>query len=409
MPDWLFNAVQFARQLWVRAAIFSAVGLIAALVAVALAPWVPQDFALKIGTGAVDQVLGILAMSMLSVATFSLATLVTAYTAISASATPRAATLMVEGGRGQSALATFVGAFIYAVTGIFALQTGYYGAQGRVILFFFTVGVLIAVITALLRWIDQLSRLGRVGEAIDRVADATRDAFDAKLSRHGRPPCGAAPDEAIVIVATAVGYVRNIDVDRLEALAAKHGLTVFVDAAPGDFVHRARPLFRYDGRLSTGPLPVADLTACWNIGDHRSFDQDPRFGLTVLGEIAARALSPAINDPGTAIDVISTAVRLLSDWAAAPADPAAAFEHLRIEPLSPRDLLRDVFTPIAQYGASTALVASRLQTAFAALTRLDDPELARAAVAEAALALARAEAALSFEDDRRTVRDAAGG
>jgi uncharacterized membrane protein len=47
------------------------------------------------------------------------------------------------------------------------------------------------------------------------------------------------------------------------------------------------------------------------IGDMRYFDEDPRFGLTLP---ASRALSPAVNDPGTAIQIISSYVRLFSLW-----------------------------------------------------------------------------------------------
>jgi hypothetical protein len=60
------------------------------------------------------------------------------------------------------------------------------------------------------------------------------------------------------------------------------------------------------------------------VGDVRSFDQDPRFGAVVLTEIASRALSPGMNDPGTAIDVIGRAVRLLAICIAAqPGGPGA--------------------------------------------------------------------------------------
>jgi uncharacterized membrane protein len=47
----------------------------------------------------------------------------------------------------------------------------------------------------------------------------------------------------------------------------------------------------------------------------RYFHEDPRFGLITLSEIASRALSPAVNDPGTAIQIISSHVRLFSLWA----------------------------------------------------------------------------------------------
>jgi uncharacterized membrane protein len=44
----------------------------------------------------------------------------------------------------------------------------------------------------------------------------------------------------------------------------------------------------------------------------RYFEEDPRFGLITLSEIASRALSPAVNDPGTAIQIISSHIRLFS-------------------------------------------------------------------------------------------------
>lgn len=58
----------------------------------------------------------------------------------------------------------------------------------------------------------------------------------------------------------------------------------------------------------------AELIEAFVVGDQRTFDNDPRFGLVVLAEIADRALSPAVNDPSTAIDVIGTLTRLLCNW-----------------------------------------------------------------------------------------------
>lgn len=408
MPKWLFVLVQISRQLWLRVALYSAAGVVTALLAVLLAPWVPEDFALTLGTGAVDDVLTILASSMLTVATFSLAVFVTAYTAISNAASPRAAALLVSDGRGHGSLATFVGAFIYAVVGLFALQTGYYGEQGRVIVFFVTLGVLAAVLAALLRWIDQLSKMGRVDEAIDRVAAATLASFDSPLAGRLAARPGPMAEPSLAVPAGAVGYVRNIDLEKLRSLAAEMDLSIQVEALPGDFVHEAQPMLRYAGRATFDTEAMARLRACWVIGERRTFDQDPRFGMTVLGEIASKALSPGVNDPGTALDVISTAVRLLSRWVRenGPAE-AAPDSRLRLRPLSAHDLLEDVFAPIAQYGAGSTAVAVRLQEAFGALAQLGDHEMAAAARRHAQLAMKRAFKDLQLDEDRARVRRAA--
>lgn len=409
MPHWLFALAQLRRQLWLRVAAYSVLGLLTALAASAFSPWVPEDLAISIGTDAVDHVQSILASSMLAVATFSLATLVTAYTAIAAQASPRAARLMMSDGRGQGALATFVGAFIFAIVSIFALRTRYYGAQGRVILFFVTVGVLVLVVASLIRWIAQLSLMGQVDEAIDRVKSATEKGF-RNAHCYGTRAAVTPPPDVIVVNAPEVGFVRLIRLDALEQLVSELGITAFLAVKPGDFVHVARPLLHYSGRTGLSVDEVRRLVSCFILGDRRTFDHDPRFGLTVLGEIAAKALSPGINDPGTAIDVMMTGAGLLSRWVRelrADPDPDAELPHLRLQVLSAMELLEDLFTPIAIYGASDSRVGVHLQQVLAALAALGEPEMAAAAQRHSAIALDRALAALELDRDRQQVIDAA--
>ncbi len=75
-------------------------------------------------------------------------------------------------------------------------------------------------------------------------------------------------------------------------------------------MHPAAPLLWSVGAADH----LEKATRAFSIGTIRTFDQDPRFGLCVLTEIAERALSPAVNDPGTAIDILGRAVRVLSLW-----------------------------------------------------------------------------------------------
>lgn len=57
-------------------------------------------------------------------------------------------------------------------------------------------------------------------------------------------------------------------------------------------------------------IDASRIAQAFLLGDVRQFDEDPRFGLIVLSEIASRALFLAVNDPGTAIVIIGTFVRL---------------------------------------------------------------------------------------------------
>lgn len=81
----------------------------------------------------------------------------------------------------QNALTTFIGSFLFSLVSIIALSTGVYGDQGRVLLFGVTIAVIVVIVYTLLRWIDHLSKLGRVGETIHRVEKAAITAIEARI------------------------------------------------------------------------------------------------------------------------------------------------------------------------------------------------------------------------------------
>lgn len=407
MPSWLFTLLQVRRRLWFTVALYIALGVAAALAAAHLGPYVPSDFPLKVGSDAVDDLLSILASSMLAVATFSLATLVTAYTSVVGAVSPHAARLLVSVGAIRNTLATFIGAFVYAMVGIVALHTGYYGAEGRVILFFVTVAVLVGVIVAMLRWIGELSSLGQSGNVIDRVADATAEALRAPLSQR-RAATTSRPQDALAVYAERLGYVQNIDIKGLERSARSRGVHIFLCVQPGDFVHGGEPLLWAAGP----PLDAAcvrELHDRVTLGSERTHEQDPRYGMRVLGEIAARALSPGVNDAGTARDVIARAVILLRDWVVEnPIDDAPDAAGPVVRPaLSGRVLLEEAVGPIIRHGAEHPGLQTELQHALAGLAALPDPELSTAAWHVSRDALAQSSRSIARQADRRRVRDAA--
>ena len=404
MPAWLYLLTQLNRRLWLSAAAYSLLGLLAALLAAAFDQYVPSDFPLKVGSDSVDDILSILASSMLAVATFSLTTLVTAYTAVGASAAPRASELLVSDRAIRSALGTFVGAFIYAVVGIVALHTGYYGAQGRVILFFVTLLVLVLVILAMLRWIGELSGLGQTGDAIDRVAQAAERALGTDIAGRAWRTEAPPPSDARPVVATKTGFIQNVDLSALDELTGE-GREIWLTAGAGDFVHPGRRIALVRGEVSDEALCEA-IT----VGNRRTFDQDPRYGLEVLGEIAARALSPGVNDPGTAKAALSAAVVRLDGWARRGSDQGAAAAGAQPAPLSGEELLSGLIDPLARHGAAAYPLQLDAQALLAALRHSPDRRLARAADQAAARLAAAAREALESprEKGQVTAAEAAG-
>lgn len=404
--QWVLNKI--VRRLWFRASLFSLLGVVSALLALALKNYVPDSLADSIGADAVDKILDVIATSMLTVTTFSLSIMVAAYSAATSTVTPRATPLVIEDTTTQNALGTFIGSFLFSVVGIIALSTGAYGSKGRVVMFAVTIFVIVLIVIALLRWVDHLARLGRVGETSDRVENATRDALIERLrlpnlggSRLASPD--DVPREARRIYPQQIGYVQHIDMPALAELSQAEGGAIYLQVVPGSFIAPGEALAAVVG---IDEEDDEKLRSAFTIGTRRSYQQDPRFGAAVLAEIASRALSPAVNDPGTAIDILGRSVRVLALWTQTEADADSDIDCSRIHApdLCLEDLFDDLFTPIARDGAALIEVCIRLQKALLTLALLD-PRYRADAQRHSSLALKRAEAVLTLEEDKQRLRE----
>lgn len=406
---WQWVLKRITRRLWFRAGLLSALGVATALLALGIKGYIPESLSAHIGADAVDNILSIIASSMLATTTFSLNIMVSAYGSATNNVTPRATPLLVEDTTTQNVLATFIGSFLFSLVGIIALSTGLYGNNGRVVMFAVTICVIALIVYALLRWIDHLARLGRLGETTDRVEAAAIAALEDRARRpflggNRLPDDRDVPANAKAIHACRVGYVMHVDMPALARLTAHESSAIYVQAIPGSFVDPQTVLASV---VSTEAVDDESVRAAFSIGVRRSFDQDPRFGISVLTEIASRALSPAVNDPGTAIDVIGRGVRMLSIWAQSSevrAEAQVDCNRIFVPGLKLDDLFDDFFGPIARDGAGLVEVGMRLQKALESLGRLHSAGYQAAAQRHSALALRRAELALQLQEDKEVLR-----
>lgn len=391
------------RRLWVRVVMLSLMSLVSLALAPLLVPYLPDDIRLRLGREAILPVLTILASGMLAVTTFSLNVMVSAYRTASGMATPRVYRLLLEDTVTHSVLATFVGGFVYSLSAVILFHARVYSEDAAVVVFGFTIFVVVLIVVAILRWIDHLESLGSMDQTLRLIEDRTR----AIMARRAEHPClGARQSEAgdviaegaVTFTARESGYIRFIDIARLNKLAEEAGADLHISCAPGDFVLRGLPL----GMINSHDESLCDTAAGhFDIGDVRSFDQDPTFGLSLLAETAQRALSPGVNDPGTAIEVLGRLERLL--WEEIPATPtpksdtAPDFPNVSMPPVHADVLLERALLPIARDGAEDPDVAGRVDAVLGSLASHPNREMAGAA----------AEMRDSLSGARETSREAA--
>ncbi len=420
MSKWQWILRQFGRSLWVRATLIGLLGVAAAGLAAIAERFLPWQLRYDISADAVDSILSIIASSMLAVTTFSLSVMTSAYNAAASNVTPRAKRLLVQDRVTQNVLSTFIGAFLFGIVGLVVLKTGAYGPQGRVVLFIVTVGVIILVVGALMGWINHLTTFGGVGATTDRVENAAHDALMARLDLPylgGVPAAADDPDLPMPVLSSQTGYVQHIDLPAIAGCTEAMDVDAQVCVVPGAFIYEGTPLARLDRpardpeKEDAASAAIEEVRRAFTIGRERSYDQDPRFGLAVLSEIAQRALSPAVNDPGTAIDVIGRCTRLLTLWANRTTEGETIeprHKRVRVPLLTAADLFDDAFRLIARDGAALVEVQLRLQKALRALGQMGDDDFKAAARTQAALALQRSEQAMTQDADRGRVREVAG-
>lgn len=400
-------------RLWVLPLTIAFLSIAAALIARAADGTRLDQIVPEIAGNSVDSLLSVMASGMLVIATFAMGAMVSAYAFASSNTSPRSLPLVISDDSSQRALSVFIGAFIFSIVGLIALDNGYFGVSGRFVLFVFSITVFGTVIFTFVGWIDSIARLGRVSDTLKKVETSTARALKRRreaIAMHAVPESAASsPITGEPVFPETVGYVQRIDVASLQSCAEGMDGRIRVAVLPGIFVTPEQPMAYLENRSRADDDRGQDeIIAAFSIGNERKFDEDPRFGLTVLSQIADRALSPGINDPGTAIDVIGIVVRLLVIWASADQRKDATevkYDRVVVPELSTRDMFDDAFTPISRDGCEFIEVVMCLQRAMSSLAAIGDSSMQEAAIYHARQSLAYAEKGLALPQHIDTVRE----
>ncbi|WP_439634075.1 DUF2254 domain-containing protein [Glycocaulis sp.] len=395
--------------LWFLPALYAG-GAMALVFAAPLAEFiVPDVLADAIEQDAIRTILNVLSSSLLAVTIFSLTTMATSLKAVSDAATPRARPILIQGGGAQSAIATFLGAFIFSMIGLVALNSGLLAEGGEAMLFALTVLATLMVVIVLIQWIRQLSTLGDVEDAISKVEAATQDAFRALACL---PPSAGqsvlGKGGAYALRAERPAYVQMIDLRALDHTAKRLDVHVEVLAVPGDRCGPALELARVYGADSAET--AQKLLPCFVRGSVRTLEADPRLGLTALSEIGSRALSPGVNDPGTAISAVRALERCFAGWCEVLSDAAdrEALSRVVYPGLDAAEALREPVIALARDGAGQLEVMRALGQLCATASELEGLELGKETSALKAEIVERASTAMAHKSDIVRLKEAIG-
>ncbi|WP_104884267.1 DUF2254 domain-containing protein [Pasteurella multocida] len=404
--QWLLVLKKPSNKLWVSAASWALLTVIFVLslrlgartLEVASLPDIKQE--------TLESLLNVIASSMLAVTTFSLSIMVAAFASASNGATPRATDLVMGDSTTRTAITSFICAFIYAIIAKTALGMAFYAQNGRFILFISTVAVLLYLIITLIRWVYTLSQLGRLGNTLEKIEQVTGNAL--QQYRHC-PQMNAVSTRQLSSVAKKIearksGYLTHIDMQGLQKKAQALDGYIHIYVRPGELISPDTVICALETEQD---VEEETLHQYFVLAKGRTYEQDPNWGFIVLSEAAQRALSSAVNDPGTAINIMTIMMNLFVQEPESQSEAyAVEYDRLSIVELDCAEWIRDAFAPISRDGAGILEVNLVMQKVLACIWRnVPEKSVSQAALLMAEQALTRAEHTLTLKADIEQLRE----
>jgi len=396
-------------QLWFRPFMFCLFSIAWALIAHQADGMGIGDLVPNVDKDSIRGLLDTISASMLVISIFAVASMLSAFSSASSTATPRSFKIVVTDDVSQNALSIFIGAFIFSIVATIALDNGYYDKAGRFTLFLLTLLLFAIVILTFLRWVDRISRLGRLEHTISQLETVASKSLSTYIKN---PFLKALPingdfNNGNAVYANSIGYIQHVNLDTLQILAEERELRIRLNCIPGKFVHNNYIIAHFSSSQNLDYDKIKDsINKAILVGQTRLFDEDPRFGLISLTEIASRALSPGINDPGTAIQIIGSHERLFFLWNKENEnrnENTVTYDRVEVPTISMEDFFDDAFRPIARDGADNIEVMLRLQKAFISIETINNKAIKENVIRNSKEAYNRAEQAIKFNKDLDTL------
>ena len=283
-------------------------------------------------------ILSTVAGSVITVTGLTFSLTVVALQVASSQFTPRLLSTFLADRGNQAVLSVFLGTFAYTLTVQRSVRSPTADTPGYVPDLAVGVGLLLtaASVGMLVYFFHHITQQLRLETVLDELRRDTLAAIHRTRPDESESASGASedppdiPDDRVVVRARRSGYLQAVRLGTLASVAIEHGVAVRLAPAIGVHVTAGTTLgwawaVDDDARLDDDEWVEAlerAVHGAIHLGADRSIHEDVAFGVRQLVDIAARALSPGINDPTSAVAAIDTMAVVCSEVARSPAQPA---------------------------------------------------------------------------------------
>ncbi len=318
-------------------------------------------------------VLSTIANSIMTIVSIVFAVLLMTLTLASMQFSPRIIVNFAQDKVTQQTLGIFLGTFGYCIA---ALPAARNLPQPFCPVFTVFGAMLLALSCAvgLLFFIHHISQSISVNHIVDRLARETEMMIDSLMPKKSdqthkqlSPDISPNINETPILSVTS-GYVTYIDTERLLQLATQHKTVVRVVRRVGHYVPFSIPLMMIANGSQLTEQEQAEFLAVFELGPTRTLQQDVEFGILQIVDIALKAISPAVNDPSTAISCVDQLSAILIRFASRnPPDPVMVDQvgklRVSIPWLDFERLVDAAFEQIRMYARADVAVSLRMMRA----------------------------------------------
>lgn len=252
--------------------------------------------------------LGTLASSMLSLMVFSFTMVMVVLTMASNNYTPRVLPELINNRNHQLVLGIYLGTIGYILIVLINVGTGNYDFNVPTLSVLFSIILVFVCFSAFVFFIHSISQNIQISNILARIYNQTLSSLKQSSENHFVKELPGV--SGWQIIPSAVGaYFQGVAEDDLLEIACQEDMQVVVIPEIGEFVLEGAPLLKISRPLDEKKQKTLRQQASFYHQEH--IETNYLFGFKHITEVAAKALSPGINDPGTAVNAIDYLTQLL--------------------------------------------------------------------------------------------------
>lgn len=277
-----------------------------------LSSWLPATlFPSKADPQVAQVILSTIASSVMTIVSIVFAVLLMTLTLASMQFSPRIIVNFAQDKVTQQTLGIFLGTFGYCIGALPAARSLPH-PFAPILTVFGAMILALGCAIGLLFFISHISQAISVNHIVDRLARETEMMIDTLMphkrdgeNMYSRSSVSVAPNiNEGPVISEVSGYVRYVDTGRLLQLATEHKTVVRVIRRVGHYVPKGIPLMMIANGAQLTEGEQREFRAAFELGPTRTLQQDVEFGILQIVDIALKAISPAVNDPSTAISCV---------------------------------------------------------------------------------------------------------